>query len=337
MDFWEDIKKFFTDNVWNIIEFFAVLIVGFIVIQILVRIIRRIFNRTKMEKIAQNFILAIIKVLLYLVLVLILLSIMGISITGVITALSAAILAIGMALKSNISNLANGIVIVGMKMFKEGDYIIVNGVEGCITKINFLFTTLTTYDNRRVMLPNSAIVDNAVINNGANPIRRIDFTFSVAYESDVQLVKKVVTDVMLSNGKVLQNPAPFCKLKTLGDSSINFFANCWVDNPDYWEVYYYVMENVYNEFKRNGITIPYQQVEIRERKEKVIMPVIEEPLPERVEKVRKPEEHFSLENTKIVQDIKKITKISKKDKKAKKAEKKEDDKKQKTSKEDEQK
>ena len=321
MDFWNDIKNFFTNNVWNIIEFFAILIIGFILIQILVRILRKIFTKSKMEKIAQNFILAIIKVLLYLVLVLILLSVMGVSITGVVTALSAAVLAIGMALKSNIANLANGIVIVSMKMFKEGDYIIVNGVEGCITKINFLFTTLTTYDNRRIMLPNSAIVENAVTNNGANPIRRIDIIFPVAYESDVLLVKKVVTDVMLSNGKVLTEPAPFCKLKTLGDSSLNFFATCWVDSPDYWEVYYYVMENVYNEFKRNGITVPYHQIEVRERKEKVIMPVIEEPLPERVEKERKPEEHFSLENTKIVQDIKKITKINKKDKKSKKKDK----------------
>ena len=233
MSIWEDIKNFFSANFWNIIRFFAVLFVGIVVVKILMNIMRRILLKTKMEKIAQSFLLGVIKFCLYLVLVIVLLSLIGVEVTGVITALSAAILAVGMALQSNISNLANGIVIVSTHMFKKGDYISTNGVEGSVTSINFLFTTLTTPDNKRVTLPNSAIVNNAVTNNGANPKRRVDFTFCVAYESDVELVKKVVLDVIKSNGKVWLEPAPFCRLKTLGDSSINFFANCWVDAEDY--------------------------------------------------------------------------------------------------------
>lgn len=102
---------------------------------------------------------------------------------------------------------------------------------------------------------------------------------------------------MKSNGKVRLDKDVFCRLKKLNDSSINFFAYCWVDNEDYWDVYYYVVENTFNEFKRNNISIPYNQIEIRERTDQVVYPVENDKLPKRVEKVRKQEKHmFDLEN-----------------------------------------
>lgn len=285
---WNDITAFFTNNVWAIIGFFATLVLGLILIKIVYVAVKRIFARTKMEKIAQQFVLAIIKFLLYLVLILCLLSVAGVEISGIITAVSATLLAVGMALQNNIANLANGIIIVSGHMFKKGDYIIVEDREGSIVDINFLFVTLMTTDNKRITIPNSIIVNNAVVNSGANAQRRVDFTFSVAYESDVELVKKIVTDCMLSNGKVYdtQDKKPFCRLKTLGASSLDFFANCWCDTEDYWDVYYYVMETVYNEFKKHNISVPYNQLEVRQRTDTVDMPFVAGPLPQRVEKVR---------------------------------------------------
>ena len=130
--------------------------------------------------------------------------------------------------------------------------------------------------------------------------------FSVAYESDVEQVRKIVLDVMTSNGKVRLDPQPFCRLKFLSASSIDFAANCWVDAEDYWDVYYYVIETVFNEFKRNKISIPYNQLEIRDRKDNVKMPVKKDPLPERVEKERKQEkESFDLENADLTAIFKK--------------------------------
>lgn len=295
-EFWNSIKTFFTDNVWNIVLFFAVLILGIVVIKITINIIKRIFAKSKVEKIAQQFIVTTIKVLLYLILVLVLLSLIGVQITGIVTALSALLLAVGLALESNIANLANGIVIVATKMFKKGDYISVNGVEGSIVDINFLFTTLDTTDNKKVTIPNSAIVNSSVLNAGANARRRVETTFSVAYETDVELVKKIVTDVMKSNGKVFLDPEPFCRLKVLNASSLDFFCHCWCDTEDYWDVYYYVVENVYNEFKRNGISVPYSQLEVRNRTDEVVMPIVAEPLPERVEKERVDAKKFDLES-----------------------------------------
>ena len=180
-ELWEKIKNFFTNNYINIIKFFAVLVIGIIVIKITLNIIKRIMKKTKMEQVTQSFLHGILKFCLYLVLLLILLSIMGISINGIITALSALVLAIGMALQSNISNLANGIVIISSHMFKKGDYISVDGVEGSVYDINFLFTTIMTTDNKKITLPNSTIVNNSVTNYGANVTRRVDFNFDVAY------------------------------------------------------------------------------------------------------------------------------------------------------------
>ena len=322
---WESIKTFFTNNYMGIIKSFAVLIIGIIVIKIGLNLTKRIMNRTKMEKVTQSFLYGILKFCLYLVLILTLLSILGVSISGIVTALSALVLAIGMALQSNISNLANGIVIISSRMFKKGDYISVDGVEGSIYDINFLFTTIMTTDNKKITIPNSTIVNSAVTNYGANATRRVDFNFGVAYESDVELVKKIIVDVIKSNGKVRLDKDVFCRLKTLNDSSINFFANCWVDNEDYWDVYYYVIENVFNEFKRNNISIPYNQLEIRERKDDVVMPFSNAKLPDRVEKVRTEEKHlFDLENDDLMtifkhKDNKEKPKKSKnKDKKSKK-------------------
>lgn len=301
---WNDIVDFFTTNIWNIIKFFAVLIIGIIVIKLLINITKRMLKKTKLENITCSFIVAIIKVCLYLILILSLFSIIGVKVNGIITALSALILAIGMALQNIISNVANGIVIVSTQMFKKGDFITVDTASGSVVNINFLFTTLNTPDNRKITIPNSIIVNNPVTNAGSNDLRRVEFTFSVSYESDVEKVKKIIKDVMFSNGCVYTDPEPFCRLKNLGINSLEFFGYCWCDKDDYWDVYYYVVENAYNELKRNGISISYGQIEVRERKDNVKFPVSGDALPERQEKVREEkQEHFDLEDMSIAEMI----------------------------------
>lgn len=323
--FWNQVKSFFTGATGKmVIKFVLVFIIGIIVVKILINILKRILGKTKMDKIAQHFLVVIAKFLLYLVWILALLSAINVNLDGVVAALAAVVLAVGMALENNIANLANGIIIVSTKMFKKGDYIIVGGVEGSIDSINFLFTTINTVDNKKVTIPNSTIVNSEVSNAGANPRRRVDFTFSVAYETDVELVKKIVTDVMKSDGRVYLDPAPFCRLKVLGSSSIDFFANCWCDNSDYWDVYYNIIETVYNEFKKNDVSIPYAQLEVRSRTDKVVMPYSKAKLPQRVEKEREENHHVNLEDASL-SDLIKIKKEGK-NKKAKAKEAKEESK-----------
>ena len=285
-ELWNRIANFFTTNVWNIIKFFSILLIGILVIWLIMFGLRRFMKRKDVDPMAIRFTCTILRFVLALILIFILLGSMGIEITGFTTAVSAAFLAVGMALKENLSNLANGLILVGSKKYKTGDYIVVGSVEGSIVEIGFLFTTLTTPDGKQVMMPNSIMVNSQVTNIGANPRRRVGIDLPVAYESDVDKVKEIVISVMKSNGKVYLEPAPFCALKSFGDSAIVFFCNCWCDTEDYWDVYYYLMENIYNELKRNNISIPYQQIEVRERTDHVVMPLSGE-LGKRIEKQRK--------------------------------------------------
>ena len=285
-DFWYSVAQFFKDNVWNFVRFFSVLLIGMILIWITMRVLRRVFRHRKMDDVASRFLCAIIRFLLVLLLCLVLLAIVGVPIDGITTSLSAAVLAVGVALKEFLSNVASGIILVGSKKYSSGDYIVIAGVEGSIIDINFLFTSLKTPDGKLVTLPNSTMTSQPVTNLGAFPRRRVSIMFNVAYESDTAKVVKIVTDVMKSDGKVYLDPLPSCRLKELGESSINFFATCWCDKEDYWDVYYYVMEHVFDEFKRNGISIPYKQIEVRDRQDEVTMAPVYDHLPKRQEKVR---------------------------------------------------
>ncbi len=296
-EMWNAVVDFFNREVWlkNLLVSVLILVAGIILIKIVMVATRKLLSKTKIERIAQQFLCTILKFVLWILLILMVLAENDVEITGILAAFTAVVLAVGMALQNAIANVANGIIIISSHMFKKGDYIIINGVEGKITDINFMFTTLITNDNKKVTLPNTSILSSNVTNLGAYPKRRVDFTFGVAYETDVELVKKVVTDVMKSDGRVYLDPAPFCRLKELNSSSIDFFANCWCDNDDYWDVYYYIIENVYNEFKRNNISIPYNQIEVRERKDNVVMPYTKQALPERKEKERSEDDRIDLE------------------------------------------
>ncbi len=286
---WQDIKDFFTGNGWAILGFFVTLIVGFIIVKLLIKLCRKLLSKTKLERIAQKFILSIVKVALYLIWILILLSELGISITGIVAALSAAVLAVGLALQDSLANLANGIIIVSGKFFKEGDYIYVDGVEGTVKNINLLSTTILTSDNKTITLPNSHIVNNPMTNFNREKTRRVDLEFDVAYDTDVEKAKSVINEVVQSDGRIYLEPKPFMGLKSLNENSIKIVLNVWVDNEDYWDVYYYLIENIFNQLKKNNISIPFNQLEVRLKTDEAKMPFDPTPLPVRIEKVRKQE------------------------------------------------
>ncbi len=307
---WNNIVDFFSGNVWNIVTFIVVLVFGIIAVKLSINILRRMLRRTRMEPIAVGFIMAIVKFLLYLILVLVLLEILGIGITWIVTAFSAAFLAIGLALQNNIANIANGIIIVSSGMFKKGDYIAVDGVEGSVSQINFLYITLITPDNKRITIPNNKILNDIVTNYDSNNTRRVNLEFEVGYDNDVEKVKQTVLECMKSNGLVRLDPEPFCRLKSMGDNNLLFVARCWCDREDYWTVYFDITETVFNEFKRRGISIDYNQVEIRQRTDSPVSPVVGEGLPPRVEKKRNKKHHFDLENG----DLKELFPIRRKEK-----------------------
>lgn len=295
---WNTVKEgfltFVTTTGWNLLKTVLVFVAGYIVVRITLKIVKKILKRTKMESITQSFLISILKFTLFILLALITASTLGIELTGLVAILTAASLAVGLALQDSLSNLANGIIIITTKPFAEGDYVSINGVEGTVKHIKMLNTAITTGDGKLITLPNSSIVTSNVINYNTLGKRRVDFTFEVAYESDVKKVNEIILKVIQSNGKTHKDPAPFVSLKQLDASSLKFFANTWVDSEDYWDVYYYVLNNVFNEFKKENISVPYTQMEVRLRNDEVTMPVDDKPLEERVEKERKKQEKNNL-------------------------------------------
>lgn len=321
---WENIKNtivnWFSANWWNIVSAILVFVVGVIVIKVLLSLISKFLAKTKLEKAAQGFVRSVLKFVLWLILILVVLSSLGVSITGFVVVISAASLAISLALESSLSNLVNGFLIITTQIFKEGDYVIVGGKEGTIKTIRMLYTVLQTGDGKIITIPNSSVMNGEIVNFTTTPTRRLDIDIEVAYSTDVEKVKKVISEVVDSCEHVLADPQPLITLKTLGQSSITILTRVWVENDNYWTTNWYLVDHIFNELKRNGIEIPYNQLDVyvKPSPDKVVFR--KEPLPEKKEhKVVKEKEENLLQSLGIKTDklFKKRTKKAKKeDKKA---------------------
>ena len=295
--FWESVLNFFRTNVWTILAWFATLFIGNILIYFIVRFSRFVMRKRGIDEMAVRFIAKIIKFLLWLALILILLALMGIPVTGLATGFSAAILAVGMALKDFLSHLAAGIILIVSKNYAKGDFISISGgPEGKIVDINFLFTTLQTYDSTRVTVPNSMMVNHSVTNLEALGTRRIALHFPISHDADLDVVRKTLVDVMKSDGRVKLDPPPLCRLTGIDQNRLDMFLTCYVDVEDYWDVYFYIWDHGFDALKREGIRIPYQKITVYEGHDKDELPVAHDALPERVEKIREDNEirHLNL-------------------------------------------
>ncbi len=320
-DIWNTIVEFFKTSGLQIVYAILVLIIGLILIKVINKIVQKALARTKMERITQGFIRSIIKVLLYAVLIFAVLQMFGIPITGLVTVLATAGAAIALSLKDSLSNVASGMILISNKVIKQGDYVEIDGEEGTVTNVRIMFTQIITTDNKTITFPNSMITSTDIVNYSTQGSRRLEMEFDIAYETDIDLAKKVILDVCHSNGKISLDPAPTVNLKYFKDSNITLFLTCWTKAP-YWDIYYYIMENVYNEFKRNKISIAYDQLEVRLRNDTVTMPFNPAPLPERVEPEPEPEQHeFNIFDVSTYDALAHHGKKGKKEKKPKKSKK----------------
>ena len=284
---WDKILNFFQTTGIQILYAILALFVGIMFIKIAVSLFKRLFAKTKMEKATQGFLASTVKVLLYVCLIFVIAQILSINTTGLLAVISTAGVAISLALQNSLSNLANGVVLIATHPFKQGDFVSIDGVEGTIKTLEMTHTILVSVDNKVLSIPNTKVVSSVIVNYNVLGKRKIIFNFSVDYATDLKKAKDIISKVMYSNGKIKLEPAPFIALKTLNESSLGIMANCWVDSEDYWDVFYFVTENVFNEFKRNKISIPFNQMEVRLRNDDVVLPVIEDELPARVEKPQK--------------------------------------------------
>lgn len=261
-EFFENIGNWFVNNWQPIVKTLAIVILGLIIVKVVLAVIKRQLAKTKMDKAVQGFIISILKFVLYLILIFCVISSLGVSVTGLTVVISAVSLAISLALQDSLKNLVNGFIIISTKLLNRGDWVQIAGVEGSVVEIRMLYVVLKTGDNKRITIPNSTILSNEIINYNVNKTRRVDLTFDISYNSNVDQAKQIVKEVIDSCEAVYNDPAPSVVLSNLGASSVTLQVRVWCHADDYWNTKWYLIDQVFNEFKRNEIVIPYNQLEV---------------------------------------------------------------------------
>jgi len=252
----------------NGIKMLLALIVLFILFKVVNVISRRIKKNMVKRKCDPTFTVIIVNIFRKGIKILLFISYLAF--VGIDTASIGAVIAscgvgIGLALQGSLSNLAGGIIIVIVRPFKLGDYIEAQGEGGTVEDIRIFFTYIVTPDNRTVMIPNGILANGVIRNNSMKDRRRVDFNFTVAYNSDLKLVKETLLNLVSSDDRVLKEPAPFAQISKYGESSITFTVRAWVKSADYWPLYFSIMELVKVEFDRVGIVIPFNQLDVNIR------------------------------------------------------------------------
>lgn len=236
--------------------------IGFAVVNRVIRTFDKKLNRHKVDQSLHSFIKSVSSFMLKAIIVIIAASVMNIPPATFIAILSAAGLAIGLALRDSLANFAGGILILIFRPFDVGDFIDLEGSMGTVKEIQLLYTVLNTSDNRRITIPNSQLTNGRIINFSKEKTRRLDLVFGVSYEDDIQKVKDVLTKIISEHPLILRDPEPLIRAMTYGDSSIDFTVKVWCKREDYWSIYYDLHEQVKDGFDEAGITIPYPQRDV---------------------------------------------------------------------------
>ncbi|MFW6281796.1 MAG: mechanosensitive ion channel family protein [bacterium] len=239
--------------------------VGFFLIKGILKFMEK-WSSDKMDKTLVDFFHSFIKVSLYILLFITVASTIGIEMTSFIAIFSAIGLAVGLSLQGSLSNFAGGILILAFRPFKIGDFIEVSNYKGKVKAIHILYTTITTSDNRQVVLPNGDVANSSIVNYNVEDTRRVELVFGISYDDDILKVKSLLSEIVDKHELTLKEPAPIIRVSEHADSSINFNCFVWVKTENYWDVYYDLMEEVKIVFDRENITIPYPQMDIHYNK-----------------------------------------------------------------------
>jgi len=246
----------------KLIAAIVILIIGRIVVKLIRKLILRVMNKRKIDETISTFVSSLTYSALWIFVILAALSQVGIQTTSFMAIIGAAGLAIGLALQGSLSNFASGFLIILFRPFKVGDYVEAGGVSGVISKISIFTTDLNSVDNKKIIVPNAQIMNGTITNYTAENTRRVDLVFGVGYESDMKRVKDVLMGIIEKHELVLKDPAPFVRLGKLNDSSIDFTVRVWSKTSDYWDVYFDLTEQAKVEFDKNGLNIPYPQMDV---------------------------------------------------------------------------
>ena len=187
---------------------------------------------------------------------------LGINTTSFLTIVGTAGLAVGLALKDSLSNFAAGVMLILFRPFKVGDVVEISGVTGKVESITIFTTVLNTPDNQKLIIPNGGITGGVIRNITANTTRRVDLVMGIGYADDIAKAKKIMSDIIAADDRILKDPATTIAVSELGDSSVNFVVRPWVNTGDYWDVYFSLTEKIKLAFDQEGISIPFPQRDV---------------------------------------------------------------------------
>ena len=269
----KNVSKFAStlDKLWDkLIDFgisiiiaIVIFIIGKIIIKLVRKLIKNIFNKSSADEGAAKFVDSLVKFAGYVIVIIIICGQIGIETTSLITLLGTAGLSTGLALQGSLSNFAGGVLILLSKPFVIGDYVLINNVEGTVTKIDIVYTTLLTPDGKVIKCPNGEVSNNTIVNYSNQDGRRVDVKFSIHYDSDVEKAKSIVRDVIINSPYVIKEKDSDVVVMLLDESSVNMETRAWVESVNYWNEYFYLTEHIKSELEKNGIVIPYNQLEVK--------------------------------------------------------------------------
>lgn len=247
---------------WKVLIALLIYYVGMKLIKFVMNLLDKTFEKTEWDQGVETFLKSAAKIVLYIVLAFVIVSYLGIATTGLAALFASAGVTVGLALQGSLSNLAGGVLILALKPFKVGEYIVAGGDEGTVTAIEIFYTKLRTGDNKVVVIPNGSLSNTSITNVSREEFRRVDFNFGVSYDSDLKLVKKLLTEAGEQDERVLKDRDITVFINEFGASSIDFGFRVWVKSSDYWAVKWDLMEKVKEAFDANNIEIPFNQLDV---------------------------------------------------------------------------
>ncbi len=250
---------------FQIVIAIAIYVIGGKIIKWIVKMVGRSMDRAGADAGVKQFVTPLVKYVLYVLLIFMIMGLFGIATTSAVAVLGSAGVAVGLALQGSLSNLAGGVLILLLKPFVVGDYIIedTNKNEGTVSEISIFYTKLLTVDNKVIVIPNGILSNSSLTNVTHMDKRRIDLIVGISYEADIRRAKEILKKIAMEEPARLTEEEPVVYVDTLGASSVDLGLRVWVKADDYWQAKWRLTENIKYSFDENGIAIPYQQIDVQ--------------------------------------------------------------------------
>ena len=263
---WQDLMQYQLGSitVGSILTTIVVFVVGYFVCKLIMKIVTRILDKSKVDPTLAGFIKVAVRVVLYFVLAVIVAGALGINTLSLVAVFSVFGLALSLAAENSLSNLAGGLTLLVSRPFQTGDFVEAGGGKsGTVQQVSLIYTHLLTVDNKDVYIPNSAVTSNVITNFSREDNRRVDLTFTASYDCPVQKVVAVLKEAITGVEGVLSEPEPFVNVTKFGESGIDYVVRVWTKNADYWTVNFALLNKVKEAFDANGVEIPYNKLDVK--------------------------------------------------------------------------